>query len=118
MKLLLTLIAITEKPVDQVTPQERTQAKRLVYGITYGMGSQSLAELLSVSVKEARLFQRQFLEAYPAVQKWMHETIAHAQRERVRFAFYIVLYERKTYLYMYVGGTHSLWTSTNTAPGL
>jgi DNA polymerase I-like protein with 3'-5' exonuclease and polymerase domains len=28
----------TEKPVESVTPEEREQAKRLVYAIIYGMG--------------------------------------------------------------------------------
>lgn len=69
-----------KKPIDQVLPQEREYAKRLVYGIMYGMGPKALADHLSVSAQEARQFMTEFMNSYPAVKKWIDKTIADAKR--------------------------------------
>jgi DNA polymerase I-like protein with 3'-5' exonuclease and polymerase domains len=89
-----------KKPVDQVLPQEREYAKRLVYGIMYGtrlhcffsffpsnahlvfvgMGAKALADHLNVSQQEARKFMNEFMSSYPAVKKWIDKTIGEAKK--------------------------------------
>lgn len=60
--------------MDQVTNTEREQAKRLVYGIMYGMGPNSLSEILDVTKKEAKEFIDSFLQSYPEVNEFIEET--------------------------------------------
>jgi hypothetical protein len=57
-----------------VTNTEREQAKRLVYGIMYGMGPNSLSEILDVTKKEAKEFIDSFLQSYPEVNEFIEET--------------------------------------------
>ncbi len=57
-----------------MTSTEREQAKRLVYGIMYGMGPNSLSEILDVTKKEAKEFIDSFLQSYPEVNEFIEET--------------------------------------------
>jgi DNA polymerase-1 len=61
-------------PLDKITNEDRTAAKRLVYGIMYGMGPVSLADHLGVGQDVAKNFLSQFLTAYPAVQLFIERT--------------------------------------------
>ena len=61
-------------PIEKVTDEDRTAAKRLVYGIMYGMGPVSLADHLGVGIDVAKRFLTQFLAAYPAVQQFIEKT--------------------------------------------
>lgn len=55
----------------QVTPEVRTQAKRLAYGILYGMGREALASELGVGTAEAGECMERFKEALPGVSAWI-----------------------------------------------
>jgi DNA polymerase I-like protein with 3'-5' exonuclease and polymerase domains len=61
-------------PLDKVTNEDRTAAKRMVYGIMYGMGPFSLADHLGVGIDVAKKFLAQFLSAYPGVQQFIERT--------------------------------------------
>jgi DNA polymerase I-like protein with 3'-5' exonuclease and polymerase domains len=61
-------------PIEKVTNDDRNAAKRLVYGIMYGMGPVSLADHLGVGVDVAKQFLIQFLAAYPSVQQFIERT--------------------------------------------
>jgi DNA polymerase I len=71
-----------KKPLESVTPQEREQAKRLVYGITYGMGPNSLSEILDVTKKEAKQFIDSFLESYPEINSFIQTIRAEAHKNK------------------------------------
>lgn len=58
---------------QQVTPEERVQAKRLAYGILYGMGTSTLAMELGVSLHEAAELSENFRRAIPGVDRWTKE---------------------------------------------
>eukprot|EP00198_Chlamydomonas_reinhardtii_P012144 XP_001701481.1 DNA polymerase theta [Chlamydomonas reinhardtii] len=62
-------------PVEQVTPEVRVQAKRLAYGMLYGMGTNTLAQELGVSVAEAGELSDNFRRAIPSVDRWMREVV-------------------------------------------
>eukprot|EP01114_Cavostelium_apophysatum_P001845 TRINITY_DN11625_c0_g1_i1.p1 TRINITY_DN11625_c0_g1~~TRINITY_DN11625_c0_g1_i1.p1 ORF type:complete len:1080 (+),score=278.54 TRINITY_DN11625_c0_g1_i1:64-3240(+) len=70
------------KPPEKVSKEEREQAKRIVYGILYGIGPSALADMLEISIKEASKFIDTFLGKFPSVQKFLSDTIATARREK------------------------------------
>jgi len=53
------------KREEDVTDEERQQAKQICYGLIYGMGCKSLAEQLEVEEEEAQLFVDSFHSTYP-----------------------------------------------------
>ena len=50
--------------VDEVTQTHRQQAKQVVYGMLYGIGSKSLGEQLGVTSEEADVFVEAFMSRY------------------------------------------------------
>ncbi|HZS07741.1 MAG TPA: DNA polymerase [Blastocatellia bacterium] len=68
-------------PLEEVTAQQREYAKRLNYGIIYGMGADGLAGMLEIPVEEAgRLIDRYFA-AYAGVARWLRDASEAAVRE-------------------------------------
>ena len=63
-------------PEDFVGSNERDQTKRMVYGILYGMGANSLAEQLDCSSDEAAEKIKNFKATFPGVASWLHEAVA------------------------------------------
>ncbi|XP_020585718.1 helicase and polymerase-containing protein TEBICHI [Phalaenopsis equestris] len=73
-----TMIAArwTGKLESTISLKEREQTKRLVYGILYGMGPNSLAEQLECSPREAAEKIETFKSSFPGVSAWMNEAVA------------------------------------------
>eukprot|EP01112_Ceratiomyxa_fruticulosa_P020149 TRINITY_DN6785_c0_g1_i1.p1 TRINITY_DN6785_c0_g1~~TRINITY_DN6785_c0_g1_i1.p1 ORF type:complete len:570 (+),score=88.22 TRINITY_DN6785_c0_g1_i1:232-1710(+) len=67
------------KRPEDVTDKERERAKRIVFGVLYGMSAQSLAEMINVKPPEARKFIKEFLGKYPNVKKFISDTVADAK---------------------------------------
>lgn len=67
---------------DEVSDAKRQQAKRVCYGMIYGIGNAALAEQLGVSAAEANRFRKQFLSTYPNVTNFMISTIRFAQKNK------------------------------------
>lgn len=63
-------IMFRKKP-EEVTPEMRQAAKRLTFGVVYGMSAEGLAGELGVSVTEAKELQKQFFGAFPRVREWI-----------------------------------------------
>ncbi|XP_028802319.1 helicase and polymerase-containing protein TEBICHI isoform X3 [Neltuma alba] len=61
---------------DSVGSHERDQTKRMVYGILYGMGANSLAEQLDCSPVEADEKIKNFKSSFPGVASWLQEAVA------------------------------------------
>ncbi|EOA15743.1 hypothetical protein CARUB_v10006788mg [Capsella rubella] len=80
---VFTMIAAkwTGKVKDSVSPHDRDQTKRLIYGILYGMGANRLAEQLECSSDEAKEKIRSFKNSFPAVTSWLNETISFCQEK-------------------------------------
>ncbi|KAL3819028.1 hypothetical protein ACJIZ3_004933 [Penstemon smallii] len=79
---VFTIIAAkwTEKHESSVSSQERDQAKRLIYGILYGMGTNTLAEQLDCSSEEAAEKIRNFKRSFPGVASWLQEAVTACQK--------------------------------------
>ncbi len=63
---------------DDVTPQQRSAAKAVNFGIIYGQGPYSLAEDLGISFVEAKEYIDRYLANFGAVSAFMDSLIADA----------------------------------------
>ena len=78
-------------PYDKLTPRQRKhlklkktirkQIKCLNFGIIYGQGDALTAAALGCSVDQAKEFKTQYFERFPAVRKFMADTVAKAKRQ-------------------------------------
>lgn len=58
---------------DAVTPEQRSFAKRLNFGVVYGLGASRFAMMTGVSEKQAELTLRQYFATYPKMDRWLRE---------------------------------------------
>ncbi len=70
-------------PPEQVTPQQRSHAKAVNFGIVYGISAFSLSEDIGVSVAEARDYINTYMAAYRGVADYMERVIAEARESGV-----------------------------------
>jgi DNA polymerase-1 len=66
---------------DEVGPAERSKAKMVNYGIAYGLSAFGLADRLQISREEAATYIERYFERFPAIQAFITETIATAEKE-------------------------------------
>lgn len=71
----------TEKEESTVTSQERDQTKRLVYGILYGMGPNTLSEQLNCSLDEAAGKIQNFKRSFPGVASWLQQAVTSCRQK-------------------------------------
>ncbi len=63
----------------QIDPGMRSKAKMINYGIVYGLSDFGLADRLNIPREEAKEFIDAYLERFPAVARFMAETIERAK---------------------------------------
>ena len=78
-------------PVDQVTPQLRSRAKAVNFGIVYGQQAFGLASSLKIGRAEAQSMIDRYFEAYPGVRAFLDEQVAFAKAHK----YVTTLYGRK-----------------------
>jgi len=61
---------------DQIDPGMRSKAKMINYGIVYGLSAWGMADRLDIPQEEADEFIQRYLSGFPAVARWIEETIA------------------------------------------
>jgi DNA polymerase I len=64
---------------DAIDPGMRSKAKMINYGIVYGLSDYGLADRLNIPREEAKEFIDAYLERFPAVARFMLETVEHAK---------------------------------------
>ncbi|HQV26842.1 MAG TPA: DNA polymerase I [Thermoflexales bacterium] len=69
-----TAAAVNDVPLDSVTPMQRNFAKRINFGIAYGMGAFALSQNTGMSMSEAGDFIKRYFDRFPAVQNWLSHT--------------------------------------------
>ena len=69
-------------PFDEVTPQMRSRAKAVNFGIVYGQQAYGLATSLKIPRAEAQQMIDRYFEAYPGVRKFLDAQIAFAHKNR------------------------------------
>ena len=62
-------------PMGEVTPQMRSSAKAVNFGLVYGISDFGLARNTGVSRKEAAEFMRRYFERYPGVKTFMEDAV-------------------------------------------
>ncbi len=67
-------------PIDQVTKDQRRNAKTINFGVLYGMSPHGLSVAANMSIQEARDFIRRYFELRASVRDYMDRVIADAQR--------------------------------------
>ncbi len=76
-----TAAKVLNVPLDQVTSDQRAFAKRVNFGLLYGMGTQSLAQQAGISMKEAQQFVDAYFAGFPNIKKYIDETKKRAKTE-------------------------------------
>lgn len=68
-------------PLEEVTPQMRSRAKAVNFGIVYGISDFGLAKQLDVGRKEAAGYIDSYFERYTGVKKYMEDIVAKAREQ-------------------------------------
>lgn len=81
-------------PQDMITPELRSRAKAVNFGIVYGIGAFSLSKDIGVTRAEADRYIKSYLAAYPDVAAYMEKAIEDAKKN----GFVTTLYGRRRYI--------------------
>ncbi|MCR5331332.1 MAG: DNA polymerase I [Lachnospiraceae bacterium] len=75
-----TAAAVFHVPFDEVTPELRSRAKAVNFGIVYGISSFGLGEDLKISKKEAQQYISDYFETYPKIRSFLDGLVASARK--------------------------------------
>ena len=81
-------------PVDQVTREQRGQAKTANFGIMYGISSFGLAQRLGLSRSAAKSLIEDYFASFPAIRSFIDSSIAFAREH----GYVETLFGRRRYL--------------------
>ena len=70
----ITAAAVYGTEFDAVSPEQRNFAKRVNFGLLYGMSSFRLAQETGMPRSEADRFVRDYFDRFPGVEKYLNET--------------------------------------------
>lgn len=74
-----TASMVFQVPIDAVTPEQRSKAKMVAYGLAYGMEAYGLAQRLNISTLEAEDILQSFFSAFPKVKSYTERSVAEAR---------------------------------------
>ncbi len=89
-----TAAKIYHIPIEEVTDNQRRNAKTANFGIVYGISAFGLSERLEIPRSEAKMLIDGYLATYPQVKKYMDDSIARAREH----GYVITIEGRKRYL--------------------
>lgn len=89
-----TAALIFEVPQDSVTTEMRYRAKRINFGIIYGMSAFGLAKDLAVPQREAQDFIDRYFLRYPGIQAYMQKCETEAREN----GFVATMFGRRRYI--------------------
>ena len=75
----ITASKVFHTPLEEVTKEQRRNAKAVNFGIVYGISSFGLSQNLSISRKEASDYIKQYFEIYPKVKEYLDNTVKRAR---------------------------------------
>lgn len=76
-----TAAGVFDVPYDEVTDDQRRQAKTVNFSIIYGAGATNLARQLDIKRKEASELIKAYFEQYPRLQAYMDEIVNLAREQ-------------------------------------
>jgi DNA polymerase-1 len=99
-----TAATVFSVPLDQVTPDQRRQAKTINFAVIYGQSGFALGAMLGVDTATANAWIKEYFERLPGVQKYVEETTALAHRQK----YVSTLMGRRRYVYEIDSGNHNM----------
>ena len=90
----MTAARVFDMPEDLVTPQMRSRAKAVNFGIVYGIGAFSLSKDIGVSRREAEDYIHDYLRNYKGVADYMERVVEEAKKN----GYVETLFGRRRYL--------------------
>lgn len=85
---------VFDTPIDEVTKEQRSNAKAVNFGIVYGISDFGLGEQLGVSRKKAKEYIEQYLEKYNGIKKFMTNIVEETKEK----GYVETLYHRRRYI--------------------
>lgn len=89
-----TAARLFNKPLGEVTSEERRRAKTANFGIIYGISAFGLSQRLEIPRKEAKDIIDGYFESYPKVKEYMDNVVVKAKEE----GFVSTIFGRRRYL--------------------
>lgn len=77
----VTASQVFDQPVQWVTPELRSKAKAVNFGIVYGIGAFSLSKDIGVTLSKASEYIKAYLSKYSGIAHYMEQTVAKAKRD-------------------------------------
>ena len=77
----ITASQVFHIPFDEVTPQQRRNAKAVNFGIVYGISSFGVSQDLSITRKEAAKYIDDYFATYPGIKTFLDHAVTHAKEE-------------------------------------
>ncbi len=90
----ITASQVFHVPLDYVTPQMRSNAKAVNFGIVYGIGAFSLSQDIGVTRKEAQQYIDHYLENFSGVDSYMKQVVEEAKEN----GYVTTMFQRRRYL--------------------
>jgi DNA polymerase-1 len=89
-----TAAEVAGKKIDEVSDEERRNAKAINFGLIYGMSAFGLAKQLGIPRGEAQAYIDLYFDRYPGVKRYMESTRASAAEK----GYVETLFGRRLYL--------------------
>jgi len=89
-----TAAEVFEVPIDEVTDEQRRNAKAVNFGLIYGMQAFGLAKQLGIGRREAQAYIDIYFTRYPGVKAYMEETRKLAKKQ----GYVETLFGRRLYI--------------------
>lgn len=77
----ITASQVFHIPFEEVTAQQRRNAKAVNFGIVYGISSFGLSQDLSITRKEAAKYIDDYFATYPGIKTFLDNAVKHAKEE-------------------------------------
>ena len=91
-------------PEEMVTPQLRSRAKAVNFGIVYGIGAFSLAKDIGVTRREAESYIKEYLRLYSGIDDYMKNVVEQAKSD----GYVTTMFGRRRYLPELASSNHNL----------
>ena len=75
----LTASQIFNVPINEVTPNQRREAKAVNFGIIYGISDYGLSQNIKTTRDKAKRYIASYFERYPKVKEFMNNNVAFAK---------------------------------------
>jgi DNA polymerase I-like protein with 3'-5' exonuclease and polymerase domains len=79
----VTAAQVFDVPLEQVTKEQRDFAKRLNFGVVYGIGAQRFAMMTGLSLTDSENLLRRYFATYKQLDAWLRDAANRALRERM-----------------------------------